>query len=80
MFDDPAAVNVVLQNGKKAAFALLEECQRLGLATKSGSSSISTSSGSNSSSRLLTCLQEGVQQLVSLGPGLGLEITTSKRR
>ncbi len=73
---------VWLQNGKKATFALLEECQRLAAAAASNSTGGSShgSSGSGSSSRLLVGLQEGVAQVTPLGPGAGVEVTTSSRR
>jgi len=60
-----------MQNGKRAAFALLDECQQLG-ATAAGCS------GTSPGSRLLVGLQEGVQQLASLGSGV--EVITSQRR
>lgn len=59
-----------LQNGKKATFALLDECQQLGAAAASNSNG----------SRLLVGLQEGVQQVTPLGAGAGVEVTTSNRR
>lgn len=79
----------VPQNGKRTAFALMEECQRLGAAaaptTPAGGSS---SSNTSSSSRLLVGLQEGVDQLVPLEPpsagqgagGGGVEVVTSANR
>jgi hypothetical protein len=63
-----------LQNGKKAAFALLEECQQLGAAAAAATNS------SSSSRRLLVGLHEGVQQVTPLGSGAGVEVTTSNRR
>jgi hypothetical protein len=59
-----------MQNGKRTAFGMLEDCQRMAAAAGSGSDS----------SRLLLGLQEPVMGLQSLGEGAGVEVTTQKRR
>lgn len=68
---------ICMQNGKKATFGLLEECQQLAAAAATSSPGGSSSS---SSSRLLVGLHEGVEQVTPLGPGAGVEVTTSSRR
>lgn len=68
---------ICMQNGKKATFGLLEECQQLAAAAATSSPGGSSSS---SSSRLLVGLHEGVEQVTPLGPEAGVEVTTSSRR
>jgi hypothetical protein len=58
------------QNGKRTAFAMLEDCQHLAAAAGSG----------GRPSRLLLGLQEPVMGLQPLGDGCGVEVTTQKRR
>jgi hypothetical protein len=58
------------QDGKRTAFAMLEDCQRLAAA---GSSTAN-------SSRLLLGLQEPVLNVQPLADGSGVEVTTQKRR
>jgi hypothetical protein len=58
------------QNGKQAAFGLLEQCKRLAQHTPA----------KPSSSRLLVGLQEAVQHIQPLGDGGGVEVVTQHRR
>jgi hypothetical protein len=59
------------QNGKRTAFAMLEDCQQLAAAAAGSASK---------PSRLLLGLQEPVTNLQSLGDVGGVEVTTQKRR
>jgi hypothetical protein len=67
-------LHTATQNGKRIAFAMLEDCQQLASAASAALGSASQPS------RLLLGLQEPVLGLQPLGAGAGVEVTTQKRR